>query len=38
MDESELYLGEVIVFGFAIKFVNNVNLPEGTPIEYRYFM
>lgn len=27
MAESEIYLGEVILFGFAIKFINNVDLP-----------
>jgi len=32
MADSEIYLGEVILFGFAIKFVNNADLPEGMPV------
>lgn len=35
--ESEIFLGEVILNAFAIKFENGLDLPEGTGLEFRFF-
>ena len=31
-------MGETILSAFAIKFENNIDLPEGTPLQFRYFI
>ena len=36
--ESEIFIGSTILLGFALKFQNNVDLPEGTPISFKYFI
>lgn len=38
MDEPEIYIGDAILQGFAIKFENNLTIPEGAPLEFRYFL
>ncbi len=36
--QTEVYVGSCILSGFAIKFENNLNIPEGSHIEFKYFI